>query len=218
MSWQPGERGGLVTPASPPQTHPCPICFVALSALPRPPGHRILLPPFNRIRPRFAGITQAKPWIILMMTMDEIWMLVPSETPHSQGTPPTPLDYCQGCPGAKSVVPWPWGPSWPPCLLHPVWLSQPLGCSGDTGQHLLSCPSSILVLLAGCLCPRFSPQVTCETVTDEDDSGWFSLWGCGGRASPGGSPGSWQGALPCAPPPAPHDGQKLGERGCHPPA
>ncbi|XP_069646836.1 interleukin-12 receptor subunit beta-1 [Haliaeetus albicilla] len=100
--------------------------------------------------------------------MDEIWMLVPSETPRSQGSPPPLSITARGVPGPN-----PWYPGQGdrpghhvPCT--PFGSPSPWDVWGTQGS--VSCPSSILVLLAGCLCPRFSPQVTCETVTDEDDS------------------------------------------------
>lgn len=104
----------------------------------------------------------------------------PQRSSQSWG-PPTPFSCCQEGPSIE-------GAPWPPCPLHSFWLSQPLGYLGITGQHC--CPSKILVLLGGCLHPRLSLQVTCETVTvtGENDSGWFILWECWGQASPRGSP------------------------------
>lgn len=58
-----------------PPTQLCPICFSGLSALPCPLAIGILLLPITG----FSGITQTKPQIIVMTTMDQIQMLVPSE-------------------------------------------------------------------------------------------------------------------------------------------
>ncbi|KAM7081592.1 LOW QUALITY PROTEIN: interleukin-12 receptor subunit beta-1 [Ciconia maguari] len=60
-----------------------------------------------------------------------------------------------------------------------VWDAGPGMFGRDRDSICFHVPVTYWFLLGGCLRPRFSPQVTCETVTDEDDSVTCALGGNG---------------------------------------